>query len=1064
MTLLFPLLLGPSLIAQPLSFDNHNFEFSTNCDPTACLDAGIKCIDGWWNNKPSALNETAWIHYVCANLNSCGDLRGLQIGGQDDDFLFGATNNPAYNSAPGILYSIGLDIIISPAHSDPAYVWIWGTNTKRNGALDLLGTSSVEVDNNSTCHHLDILVGNSVDISQTGMHIGDYEYLVFSLSNTFEQTLDPPADVNLNGVIDNVTICEVFRIETSETECGTEVCTSVFADNECYAFQCMTNDCSFSVDIRDAATGQVIASSSSDGLETSTLCADIVGGQLLEIEYYISYELAPGRTYVFQYIEYFQSKYCSDQVVSSNSSWNSSNVPNGGILGEVRVESGYKLIIESDLTISFCEGGRLLIEPGAEVELHGTLTSAECGSNNWTGVKVDGDGVSSQDYVNGYIQGYFESSESAEISNALIGISNRGAKGAGGIIKCTGTQFTNCRISVRMYPFSNSSYFTGSPRSYNASFRDCQFHTSGDFDKVFSDHFYAFIYLNDVHSIPFAGCSFINEFNDPDATQIHEFGTGILSVQSGFRAVSSAQNVSEFYGLGYGVRSARYSGARPYYISEAIFEDCFVGVAGSFTSFGSIVNNRFELGTVPDATVSDAQCGIKLVNNQIGIQIEENRLFSDKSNAAYTIGIICDNLGDMNNVIYHNWFTGDFYAGNQMTRQNSLIDNFQDRGLWYECNENYQIDQYDFFAGEVPPTSIRNTQGRIINEVLTIASGNKFSRSGNPSVGDFFGNFGLGSVVSYHFNEKNAVLEEPINYNGIASVIPAEENLCPVVYCSNPPCITQAEISVRKADYYNYKMSHQQATTARDTIGAAYYQQKLDEIASSIAEYYMYDTLPKREDSLRAWYSKMESVTGELLLAGQYMAEGDAQQAIAELNTIGTRYQLTSEQSLGITELIKVYTIIDTATIDSLSTSSINDLSSIALSKRLASSHAQAILVLNGVYFDPEYELNEGRGHQRIDIQPTKDVIYSQQCELVQLYPNPNEGIVYISLNYPMGFEENVQLIIYGMQGRILKLLEIEQGSNRVDLKQFGVTAGLYGYKIIEDDGTTIKSGKFVVE
>ena len=88
---------------------------------------------------------------------------------------------------------------------------------------------------------------------------------------------------------------------------------------------------------------------------------------------------------------------CIDYEVQSNMTWNASNVPNGGRFNILTVKNGYTLTIEDDLDIHFCEGGKLIVEQRATLNLYGKLTS-NC-QMGWEGVKLYGNQNFNQYYV-----------------------------------------------------------------------------------------------------------------------------------------------------------------------------------------------------------------------------------------------------------------------------------------------------------------------------------------------------------------------------------------------------------------------------------------------------------------------------------------------------------------------------------------------------------------------------------------------------------------------------------------------------------------------------------------
>jgi hypothetical protein len=71
------------------------------------------------------------------------------------------------------------------------------------------------------------------------------------------------------------------------------------------------------------------------------------------------------------------------------------------IEGTLTIKTGAYLRIESGVIARFEETGKVIIEPGAQLELYGTLTSNNCGTY-WKGIEVWGNSNQSQYPINGF--------------------------------------------------------------------------------------------------------------------------------------------------------------------------------------------------------------------------------------------------------------------------------------------------------------------------------------------------------------------------------------------------------------------------------------------------------------------------------------------------------------------------------------------------------------------------------------------------------------------------------------------------------------------------------------
>lgn len=266
--------------------------------------------------------------------------------------------------------------------------------------------------------------------------------------------------------------------------------------------------------------------------------------------------------------------------ISSNTIWSGATLPNNGevlIQGNLTVKAGYELEIKEDVIVHFCADSRLIIEPSARLILAGTLTNS-CGGS-WKGVEVWGKTNASQYPLGGeYAQGRFEASEDAVVENAEIAVRLWGLdefNDAGGQIYCKGTIFRNNHIGVKFAPYQNwfpptESQLMGQPRGYFANFINCTFEVNEAYS--IEEPFMAFLYLRDVEDIKVWGCNFVHAKELENATDIKDYGFGILASDSGFKvrpsclsAVSPCEDVRpcRFDGLGYGICTENVSRSMP---------------------------------------------------------------------------------------------------------------------------------------------------------------------------------------------------------------------------------------------------------------------------------------------------------------------------------------------------------------------------------------------------------------------------------------------------------------------------------------------------------------------
>jgi Secretion system C-terminal sorting domain len=345
-----------------------------------------------------------------------------------------------------------------------------------------------------------------------------------------------------------------------------------------------------------------------------------------------------------------------------------------------------------------------------------------------------------------------------------------------------------------------------------------------------------------------------------------------------------------------------------------------------------------------------------------------------------------------------------------------------------------------------------------------MAIGNKFSRTTNPNVGDFFAVFTqiINPLTYYCFDDQlTSDVEIPYNYTGIAAIIFENENTCPTEYCA-PPCLTFGDLPLRKANFASHNTQLIVAINNNDTIAAIYHRSEMDYLASMIAQYYLYDTLTYSLDSLRQWYTKMDAITGQLLIAGQFMAENKFALAKSEIESIVTKYSLSQNQLDGLNDLKNLYSILDANKADSLTTTQKSTVLAIANDdESLTSSLAKAVLMLNGYHFDPIYYLDPQRARSK---QPEFDYSpIAKKANNVVVFPNPTTDELYIHIDSETATENTYQFELIDMQGRIVVNELIHHGESKVNLLHSSMPSGIYTYRIMSDQAI-IDSGRVVIK
>lgn len=782
------------------------------------------------------------------------------------------------------------------------------------------------------------------------------------------------------------------------------------------------------------------------------------------------------------------------QSIYADETWTTSNLYNNGditITGDLYIEPGATLTVGPNVTVRFCGNGKLVIKPNATLVLHGILTNS-CGKP-WKGVEVWGDNSQSQ-YLNGgaRAQGRLIGKPGSRIENAETGVQLWGPEfyaNAGGQANCTGTDFINNRIAVDFAPYQNFWPFSyppgeqGKPRNYFGAFSECDFITDGQYSNP--DPFYAFIRMERVDGVQISGCTFKNSQNPAGAGSIRDYGYGIFAMDAGFKVSAVCTSslspceeyaISSFTGLGYGIFTANTILSRPFDVQQAAFENCFVGLYDKGVSAGTILFNTFKLGNVPDPALADDQIGLLFESGISGFAFEENKFIYAPGNFSSTIGTLSKTLGRFNNAIRRNLY-GSLVYGNVANGQNADFTN-PPRGLYYECNTNLGVTDFDFLIADTPAPvdNIRRTQGLENPEddpITYAAAGNRFSYAPGFTGSDFTNDGGFN--IEYYFDPMGAN-EEPMDISSAVTPIPASENACTINYCA-PPCKSPEEIELEKEAYHEKKEEYQTALQEYDdavSVGdpelaaqkaaeAGYYRLKMDEHAYMVTAHLLYDTLQFDQDSLNAWIGNLDSYEADLWLAGEYLAKGETARAFLVLDNAPSRFSLTEEETDDLNDIRDIFTILAEEAVHELEADAIEDLEAIAETAGIyAPAKAQNILALHGRHYPPVYYLEGEEAGFRSQHSRPETWAPTENRTTLTARPNPAKDFVAFSWQAGSG-KAQAALTVVNLAGALVwrSWLSGAQSSAIWDTRD--LPSGLYFYRLSPVDGSP-ESGKIILQ
>lgn len=774
-------------------------------------------------------------------------------------------------------------------------------------------------------------------------------------------------------------------------------------------------------------------------------------------------------------------------TINSTSVWTTSNTPNNGnflIEDELVIESGATLTIDNGVIVRFGHEGRIVIQPNANLILAGTLTGQGCGIS-WKGIEVWGNSNESQYTIDGVkAQGSFIGKNGAIVENAETAVKLYGpsyTNHAGGQINCTGTIFRNNTIAVQFAPYKNFwPYPTpqyGQPRNYFGSFTSCNFENNNDY--AFTEGFHSFLFLTGVNGVQVIGSNFTNSQNLPGCSTVMDYGYGIFATDSGFSVQAKCTNNSypcnnfqrgAFFGLGYGIHTSTVVNNKPYLIKQTDFSNCYFGLKSNATSNGTILFNNFLLGNVPDVCVNNGeQLGVFFETGIAGFTMQENEFKGETGNVSTTVGVLCKNMGQFNNVIRrNNYINLDF--GNVGEGENASSSGSEfDRGLHYLCNKNININQVDFaVSDDLSVNRIRQSQGLEVE--ITIgsfeykAAGNQFSYG----TGLDFNNQGDG--VDYYYRASSAN-QTPINTSGDFTSIQSDENTCFENYCE-PPCKTEAEIALEKEKYYQSKTEEiasrnewTLATNMGNTILAAqskkatsYYRQKMDEHAYVVIQHLLYDTINFQADTLAVWLDNLGGFEKDISNALRLQSDENYVLAQACLERVAKRRDLSDLQRADLQEVPLLLSVLNRKSPFALDKPGLQKIEQLAVQDlSLTGIISRNILSLYGYEFAPSYSLP--KTSERIEAINLTNTHPGKQE--IMAYPNPNKGTFNFIWRPEYSQLEKARLTVTDLSGRIIHIQNIFAFNNQV-IKLTDIHEGIYFYQL-QVEGEPLKIGKLII-
>lgn len=328
----------------------------------------------------------------------------------------------------------------------------------------------------------------------------------------------------------------------------------------------------------------------------------------------------------------------------------------------VVVNPGATLKIKN-CTVSFSGQAKLVVKQGGKLVIEYATLTTKCPGVMWQGVEVWG--------YSGYTQNDPEHPQgkvemvSGTIEKAKIGITTVNYEYvpdgdtmfpmptfAGGIIQAENSDFINNIVAIEFYPyrFPNTSYF-----------KNCSFESTSDFlEHKLPDYF---LKMFGVDSVEIFSCSFINTRNT-NIDSCFKWGGGIFSYNSSVvvKKLNSQTEKCKFQRLTRGIYALNSGDTKSVTVEDAEFTENYRTVY--LSGMGSVNATRIVLNDIkvpaPPANIEQYPYGLYL-DYCTGYKVEANTFWSTTREDP-TIGLIVNNSGPEDNIIYRNTFK-KLYAG-----------------------------------------------------------------------------------------------------------------------------------------------------------------------------------------------------------------------------------------------------------------------------------------------------------------------------------------------------------------------------------------------------------------
>lgn len=200
-----------------------------------------------------------------------------------------------------------------------------------------------------------------------------------------------------------------------------------------------------------------------------------------------------------------------------------------------------------------------------------------------------------------------------------------------------------------------------------------------------------------------------------------------------------------------------------------------------------------------------------------------------------------------------------------------------------------------------------------------------------------------------------------------------------------------------------------------------------------------------------------DQVSGDILLAKDYISTAEFNEATEILDSIPNRYSQSANELMDLDDIESIISILQTRGVYNLTQADLETLELISKNFGHGASMARGILSLSGYNFGTRYELPSGSSQNRVAIVTSETHTIESEPTV---YPNPLDSDQQLNVSVPSEmFTDGLSIKLWSINGTILMDLALNSPISNVSLPGLN---GTLIYQIVEYD-RVLKTGVIVI-